>query len=89
MSNNVNIKTITINIFLNNPNDEINKKTILVEIDDIITANELIKLSIIKFNEDLQDENKSISFDLDLRHYSLRVSKKNGQPNLDYPGKFV
>lgn len=83
---NVNSNRIAINIFIEAYNDISIKKTILLEIDETIQAIELIRQAIKQFNETFIEENQSIALDSDLRHYSLRLAKKNGNPNMDFPG---
>lgn len=86
---NVNTKTISINVIINNQNEEPIKKSFMLEIDDSLTTTDLIRLSIERFNEILQEEKQIVSLDGDMRHYSLRPSKKNGSPKLDFPGNVL
>ncbi len=84
---NVNQKNISVNIMINNANEDPIKKSFIIVIDEYLIAKDLIKISIEKFNQILHEEQQNIFLDSDLRHYSLRQSKKNGQPKMDFPGK--
>jgi len=84
---NVNHKTITVNILIRNSTENSYKKSFIIDIDETVTTSILIKISIKKFNELFVEEQQNIYFDSDLRHYSLRPSKKDGSPKMDFPGK--
>jgi len=86
---NVHSKTIKVNIVINNnENEEPVKKSYMLELDESLTTTDLIKLTIKRFNEVFQEEKYNIILDMDMRHYSLRPSKKNGTAKLDFPGIF-
>jgi hypothetical protein len=58
-----------------------------IEVDENVHINELIKLSIDKFNAIFDEEKSDYRLSPEYSCYNIKPSKKNGHAKMDYPCK--
>jgi hypothetical protein len=80
---------IKVNVIISNKQDrqKVLIKSISLKISNKITISELIKKSIYIFNDMFYSERLPYQFNVTSTSYTIKPSKKNGQPKEDLPSK--
>lgn len=86
-------KNVKINLLIENKKNHLKQEDRLnslnLRIDSNITIFDLIKNAVDSFNDKFRNENFKYLLSNNCDNYKLKVSKKNGSPNKDIPGKYL